>query len=408
MNLESATTQEEFAEDTTVDVMAARPLHQLMVALNRPAEWSNLRSALSLLLLAALPALVWWLLLADLALALLVGAVLLLFFMGDRLILAALPRLRISFGAWQPQLFQLAILRALLATTVTVVALAAGGSWGILILLALQIAGTIALIWGAIVEPSRLQMTNLEIQTDRLAAGVEPIRLLHISDLHIEYLSRREDDLLRFIAQEQPDLLVITGDYVNLSYNRDPQAYRRIHDYLARLSAPYGVYATLGTPTVDLRESVVPMFADLPVTLLRGESRTIVLGSEGQRLTLLGLDCTHHIAPDAAVLQRLAQQAGSAAPLLLLYHSPELMPQAADAGIDLYLCGHTHGGQVRLPFVGPLLTSSQLGRAYVMGLYRLGRTHLTISRGIGLEGLSAPRVRFLARPEITLVTIKPA
>ncbi len=150
---------------------------------------------------------------------------------------------------------------------------------------------------------------------------------------------------------------------MNLSYNRDPQAYRRIHDYLAQLSAPYGVYASLGTPTVDLRESVVPMFTDLPATLLRGESRRVVLGSEGRVITLLGLDCTHHIAPDAAVLRRVAEQAGDDAPLLLLYHSPELMPQAAEAGIDLYLCGHTHGGQVRLPIIGPLLTSSQLGRA---------------------------------------------
>ncbi|RMD51504.1 MAG: metallophosphoesterase, partial [Candidatus Thermofonsia bacterium] len=66
----------------------------------------------------------------------------------------------------------------------------------------------------------------------------------------------------------------------------------------------------------------------------------------------------------------------------------------------------THGGQVRLPVIGPLLTSSQLGRRYVMGLYREGRTHLYVSRGVGLEGLSAPRVRFLAPPEITLFTIR--
>jgi predicted MPP superfamily phosphohydrolase len=61
---------------------------------------------------------------------------------------------------------------------------------------------------------------------------------------------------------------------------------------------------------------------------------------------------------------------------------------------------------VRLPFIGPLLTSSQLGRRYVMGLYKEGRTHLYVSRGIGLEGLSAPRARFMAAPEMTLVTLQ--
>ena len=71
----------------------------------------------------------------------------------------------------------------------------------------------------------------------------------------------------------------------------------------------------------------------------------------------------------------------------------------------LVLCGHTHGGQVRLPLFGAILTSSQLGKRYEMGLYREGNTQMYVSRGVGLEGLSAPRVRFLAPPEVTLVTL---
>jgi hypothetical protein len=81
------------------------------------------------------------------------------------------------------------------------------------------------------------------------------------------------------------------------------------------------------------------------------------------------------------------------------------MPQAADHGIDLYLCGHTHGGQIRLPVIGAILTSSQLGKRYEMGHYHEGQTHMYVSRGVGLEGLSAPRIRFMAPPEITLVTL---
>jgi predicted MPP superfamily phosphohydrolase len=406
MNCEGSTTKQASAEDTSIDVMAARPLHRIMVLLDTPADWSNFRSGLSMFLLAVLSTAVWWLATADNRLALLIGALLLLFFLGDVLILFALPRLRISFGAWQPQFFQLAILRTLAAITLGFVVLFVGWEWGLLFLLAIQALGTAALFWGAIGEPSRLQTRELEIRTDRLNYGTRPIRLLHISDLHIERLSRREDDILRSIEIEQPDLIVITGDYVNLSYNHDPQTYRQTHSFLAQLSAPFGVYATLGTPTVDIRDNVVPMFDDLPINLMRGECRMVSLG-DGQRIVLLGLDCTHHISPDAALLGRLAQQAPADAVQLLLYHSPELMPQASKEGIDLYLCGHTHGGQVRLPLIGPLLTSSQLGRQYVMGLYRRGRTHLYVSRGVGLEGLSATRVRLLARPEVTMVTIRP-
>jgi hypothetical protein len=96
--------------------------------------------------------------------------------------------------------------------------------------------------------------------------------------------------------------------------------------------------------------------------------------------------------------------AADAGPRVLLYHSPELMPAATQRGIDLYLCGHTHGGQLRLPVVGPLFTASQLGRRYVMGHYHEGRTHLYVTRGIGFEGWPR-RVRLLCPPEVTLVEV---
>jgi predicted MPP superfamily phosphohydrolase len=119
------------------------------------------------------------------------------------------------------------------------------------------------------------------------------------------------------------------------------------------------------------------------------------------------MDCSHHLPTDEALLDEIMAEAPRHLPQVLLYHSPELMPQVAGHGVDLYLCGHTHGGQVRLPLIGPLLTSSQLGRRFVMGLYKLGRTQLYVSRGIGLEGLSAPRVRFFCPPEMTVISIMP-
>jgi predicted MPP superfamily phosphohydrolase len=407
MEQEAVTSRHALIEDTSVDVMAARPLHKIMVFLDKPAQWSNLRSGLTMILLAVVPSITWRFFTASQDVALLVGSMLLLFFLGDLLILSILPRRRISYGAWQPQLFQLAALRTMAALGIGFVAFFAGWQLALLLLIAVQILGTFALYWGALVEPARVKTTKLLISSDRLQPDAGPIRLLHISDLHIEHLSRREDDVLRAIEVEKPDFIVFTGDYVSLSNNRDSETYRRIHNYLAQMSAPFGVYATLGTPTVDIRDYVVPMFDDMSINLLRSECQVITLAN-GQTVALLGIDCTHHLKPDASVLKRVVQQAPPGVTQVFLYHSPELMPQAVEEKIDLYLCGHTHGGQVRLPLIGPLLTSSQLGRKYVMGLYKEGRTHLYVSRGLGLEGLSAPRVRFLTRPEITLVTIKPA
>jgi predicted MPP superfamily phosphohydrolase len=105
-------------------------------------------------------------------------------------------------------------------------------------------------------------------------------------------------------------------------------------------------------------------------------------------------------------MERLARARDDTRFQVLLYHSPDIAPQAAEAGIDLYLCGHTHGGQIRLPLFGALITSSKLGKRYEMGCHTVGNMTLYVSRGIGMEGGSAPRARFLCPPEITLWTLE--
>ena len=120
----------------------------------------------------------------------------------------------------------------------------------------------------------------------------------------------------------------------------------------------------------------------------------------------MGVDCDHDLETDGAVLKKLIELAPANSTRILLYHSPELMPMAQQYPIDLYLCGHTHGGQVRLPGYGAILTSSALGKRYEMGRYTEQNTTLYVSRGIGLEGLSAPRMRLLCKPEITLVQLR--
>ena len=92
---------------------------------------------------------------------------------------------------------------------------------------------------------------------------------------------------------------------------------------------------------------------------------------------------------------------------ILLFHSPDLAPQAAELGvIDLHLAGHTHGGQVRVPVYGALVTSSLYFKALEMGLYQLHDMLLFVSRGVGLEGKGAPRVRFNCRPQLKLFILR--
>ncbi|MCA1618062.1 MAG: hypothetical protein LC795_01860 [Acidobacteria bacterium] len=93
---------------------------------------------------------------------------------------------------------------------------------------------------------------------------------------------------------------------------------------------------------------------------------------------------------------------------VFLYHTPDEIPEAAETGrVDLYCAGHTHGGQVALPVYGALVTLSKFGKRFESGLHRVGPTWLYVTRGVGMEGGPAPRVRFFARPEITVIELAP-
>jgi hypothetical protein len=187
------------------------------------------------------------------------------------------------------------------------------------------------------------------------------MKILHISDIHLERMTRREAMLLDLIDQANPDLILITGDYLNLSYVDDPLAQAQVKSLLSQITAPNGVYAVLGSPTVDDRELIPYLFNDLPIHLLRDEWEVVDMG-DGQQLVLLGLQCSHDLPTDRQRLSRVAKFAPNLVPRILLYHAPDLMPEATQQGIDLYLCGHTHGGQVRLPLIGAVWTSSQYGK----------------------------------------------
>jgi predicted MPP superfamily phosphohydrolase len=381
-------------------------LHRTMEVFHHPATWPLYLVALAALGLVFLVMAVWRGVGRLRRVAGAAGLVHLAFLVSDAVLLRQLPRQRISYGPWQAQGAALATPRTAVALLLPLFSGTLGATGTLAAQAGFQALGSLLLFWGAVIEPRRLKMTQLELSLPGLAAGSRPVRVLHVSDIHMERISRREDDLLALAEASRPDLIVVTGDFLNLSYNRDREAGELVQRLLRGLHAPYGVFAVLGSPPVDLREIVPPLFDDVPARLLRDEWVTADLG-EGRLVHILGLDCSHDRQGDGVRLARLAASGPEGHVRLLLYHSPELMPEAKKHGFDLYLCGHTHGGQVRLPLYGAVLTSSKLGKQYVMGHYREEDTHLYVSRGVGFEGLSAPRVRFLSPPEITLFTLRP-
>lgn len=329
----------------------------------------------------------------------------------DWALLAMLPRLGLSFGPiWPPILWLIFPRLVFLAVAFLPPAIRRMWKAGVSpkawrtpfsLWLALNLLFTGLEVDALYVEPFRMTVTEAQLPGPSLATG-RPLRIVQLSDLHIEGITPREGEMLARVEDLAPDLILLTGDYVHLDSLDSPTALRDARLVLSQLHAPLGVFAVQGT--VDRESVLAEVFTGLPITLLRNETRRVPL-AQGE-LFLIGLDVyTGRRNPET--LARLTASLPSNAYTILLYHTPDLIREAADAGIDLYLAGHTHGGQIRLPFYGALVTFSKYGKQYEMGLYQVDSTYLYVTRGIGMEGLGLPRVRFLCPPEIVVIELAP-
>lgn len=317
--------------------------------------------------------------------------VLLAFYLGDWALLALLPRFHRSYGPPKPPVLLLAIFRTLVALL------------PIPVTLPFQVAGTLLIILGFWIEPQRLTLTHQILRTPKWNSD-RPLRILHLGDLHMERLTPREEKLNQWIKELHPDLILFSGDFLNLSYLHDPLAWEFARRLISEWQAPLGVFAVTGSPAVDLPEIMPQLLKDLPIRWLDDEF--IQIEHCGTKFIVTGLTCTHKPFDDAPRLAHLVENHPSRFSILL-HHSPDLAPEAALLGFDLQLSGHTHGGQVRLPLIGALFTGTLYGKVFESGRYQIGPMTLYITRGIGLEGAAAPRVRLFCPPEIILWEIHP-
>ena len=242
----------------------------------------------------------------------------------------------------------------------------------------------------------QLVVEQVKIPIHQLHPALEGFKIVQLSDFHLDPFFQIE--MLRtavsMVNALQPDLVVLTGDYVT----RIGDAIFELAPLLAGLNARYGVYASLGNHDVRSRTKVIKSGlrqARLPLLVNAGLPITV---GQGQ-LYLAGLDDGLWGRPS---LKEALINCPPATPVILLAHEPDLVDQVAtDVRVALQLSGHTHGGQIRLPGLGAL-TLPSLGSKYVQGLYRVRSTWLYTNRGIG--SIRIP-VRMNCQPEITEITL---
>jgi len=250
--------------------------------------------------------------------------------------------------------------------------------------------------YAALIEPRWLTLERVVIGLPGLPARLDGLRIGLLSDLHRgPHVSQEQvGQAVETIQSESPDLILLAGDYVTGSASFAPSCAAE----LGRLDGPYGVYACLGNHDhwTD-PERVAGALEKEGIQVLRNRAVEPVTG-----LWVAGVD---DVWEQQADLAATLTEVPPGAPVILLAHEPDFADEVAtDGRVALQLSGHTHGGQVRLPIIGPPVLP-YLGRKYPAGLYRIGPMQLYVSRGVGLI---APPVRFLCRPEVTVLELRPA
>jgi hypothetical protein len=252
--------------------------------------------------------------------------------------------------------------------------------------------GLLCILWGFFIEPYRLQTTFITISTPKLEGT--SFRIVQISDLHCGKKARLEPRLPDAINRLHPDIVVFTGDALN-----DIAALGLLQQTLSSISAPLGKFAVRGNVDNRLFPNI-PLFENTGFTELSLDA--VVLEKDGRSIGLCGIDHAEGRRSRQA-LKHLQPERFN----ILLFHTTDLVDYLEDCPVDLYLCGHTHGGQIALPVWGALVTQSLHGKQYEAGLFRKGSLSIYVNRGIGMTGGWAPPIRFLAPPEITVIDLVP-
>lgn len=270
--------------------------------------------------------------------------------------------------------------------------------------------GALAMVGdGTLFEANRPQLVSIEVTLPRLHESWDGFRIAQLSDFHYdEYFSvvplRKA---IEIINRLQPDLVVLTGDFVTgplkegwRRANAAALAIEPCAQLLSQLRAPSGIVGALGNHDLSTNAAhIIEVLQSHAIPVL--QNRSVSIAREGKRLWLAGADDALQGNPD---LERTLDGIPPDEPVVLLAHEPDLADYVARYPVDLQLSGHSHGGQIRLPLVGPPYLP-HLGRKYPWGLRRIGR--LVLYTNIGIGTIRIP-MRLNCPPEVTLITLRAA
>lgn len=280
------------------------------------------------------------------------------------------------------------------------------GRWRAAVALSLGLALVLGglRVWASHVEPFRLEVREERLESPKVTRA---LRVVHLSDIQSGRVGEWERRVLDRVASLEPDLVLFTGD---LLQPVPPATFAtelpRIATMMSTLRPPLGFYGVTGNTDRELRGLGADQLGGL--RLVDGSEAVVEAG--GSRIRLLGLGLMDSFRPRRA-RELVAAWLDTVAPTdlsIVLGHVPDLALELGDLQVDLCLAGHTHGGQIRLPWVGPLVTLSAAPRSWARGMRRVGSTFVDVSAGVGAERAAGlPPIRLNCPPEVTLIIVEP-
>lgn len=283
-------------------------------------------------------------------------------------------------------------------------------------LVTLAILAFVVIFYGSFIEPRLIVVREQSIYLGNSTAGMNnanlvPLRAVLISDIHVGPFKKIDfvEKVVLKINELKPDIIFMTGDFVF-----DKQLHTEFLTPFKNLKAPLGIYAVLGNhdygrshdlpeETDEVRaKSVRNALESLGIKMLVNDGEKIQT-PEGKYFYVLGVDELWTGRADVKQSIRTFPSLEPPRPNILLCHNPDFILETENLGINLMLSGHTHGGQIRLPLIGPVPPlPDKLGRKYDRGLFTFDKTQLFITSGLG--EIDA-RARLFNPPEIVLLNI---
>lgn len=237
---------------------------------------------------------------------------------------------------------------------------------------------------------------RVSLEFPNLPAALNGFQILHLSDFHIEGTPGLTESLAPILSSLRPDVCVMTGDYRFEDHGSSEPVWPLMRKVVSAIHAPLGIFGILGNH--DSSEIAHGM-EELGVRMLINEA--VGIGDSDAPLWLAGVDDPFDY--QCHDLARALELVPDGSFTVLLAHAPEIFEEAESEGVNLYLSGHTHAGQIRLPGIGAVRQNARCPRAYTAGHWTHGRMQGYTSAGVGCSGLP---VRFGCPPEIVLLELR--